>query len=49
MEGIRADFVWLWKRYGRTVTVLCPSILIGWEVLARYIIGLADFLDAVPW
>jgi hypothetical protein len=37
-------------RYGRavTVTVHCPSILIGWEVLARYMISWEDFLDAVP-
>jgi hypothetical protein len=36
-----------------TVTVPCPSILIGWDtcMLARYLhmIGWEDFLDAVPW
>jgi hypothetical protein len=30
-----------------TMTVLCPSILIGWEVLVRYMIGWEDFLNAV--
>jgi hypothetical protein len=28
--------------------VLCPSILIGWEVFMCYMIGWEDFLDAVP-
>jgi hypothetical protein len=27
----------------------CPSILIGWEMLAHYMIGWEDFLNAVPW
>jgi hypothetical protein len=54
-SSIRADFLWLWKSYGTDVpcrdrvTVPCPCILIGWEVLARYMIGREDFLDAVPW
>jgi hypothetical protein len=30
-----------------TVTLPCPNILIGWEMVSRYVIGLADFLDAV--
>jgi hypothetical protein len=28
----------------RAVMVLCPNILIGWEVLTRYMIGWEDFL-----
>jgi hypothetical protein len=32
-----------------TVTVLCPNILIGWEMVSRYVIGRADFLDPVPY
>jgi hypothetical protein len=31
------------------LTVLYPSILIGWEMLASYMIGSADFLDVVLW
>jgi hypothetical protein len=31
------------------MTVLCPSILIGWEVLERHMIGWEDLVDVVPW
>jgi hypothetical protein len=48
-RSARADFVWLWKSHGTDVPWPwwpCPSFVIGWEMLARYMIGLADFLIA---
>jgi hypothetical protein len=49
VEQFSYDCENLTVRTRHAVMVPCPSILIGWEMLARYMIGWEDFLDAVPW
>jgi hypothetical protein len=49
IEQISYDCEKVTVRACRAVTVLCPSILIGWEMLSGYMIGWEDFLYAARW